>query len=685
MRPASSIPLRVSIPLLLLSCAAAASLIAWRLDVRLIQREIEDHSITAARLRVTRLQATLEYLLRQGDSNGIRMEVSGLATHEDVIAVFVLDEQDRTIAATRYATIGRSAAAITPELPQDLRGQHASRIADVRAAMTGRVVLSGDRRTTASYYPLLMNVDTHTLRPVRGGLVIVLADIQSAKSKAIAAAGRQAVQYVLLFSGLAACAWLFMHFSLTRHVARLVATTQQLASGDLGARTGVDGNNELARVARAFDVMAARIAKDIRGRERAEQQLRRTVSLLQATIESTADGLLIVDHAGRIVSFNERFVSLWRIPRAILDARSDEAALAHALDQLKGPDAFLQQVRRLYADREAESFDVLEFKDGRVFERYSCPQRLDGVTVGRVWSFRDITERTRAEAQMESLHKQLLDASREAGMAEVATNVLHNVGNVLNSVNVSASLVAESMQHSKAADLARVVALLRDHEHDLATFISSDTRGRHLPAYLAHLSEHLRAEQAMTLKELESLRSNVEHIKDIVAMQQRYAKISGVKEIVDVIDLVEDSVSMNADSLTRHGVEVIREFENGPRINLDKHKVLQILVNLVRNAKYACRESARPDKRLVLRVTRAHERVRISVIDNGVGIAPQNLTRIFAHGFTTRKDGHGFGLHSGVLAAQEMGGSLSVHSDGVGQGASFTLELPLHASEPAHA
>jgi signal transduction histidine kinase len=126
-------------------------------------------------------------------------------------------------------------------------------------------------------------------------------------------------------------------------------------------------------------------------------------------------------------------------------------------------------------------------------------------------------------------------------------------------------------------------------------------------------------------------------------------------------------------------VEVVREFENVPPMNVDKHKLLQILVNLVRNAKYACQESERVDKQMTVRVANGDGRIKISVIDNGVGIPPENLTRIFNHGFTTRKDGHGFGLHSGALAAKEIGGSLNVHSDGPGQGAAFTLELPCPA------
>jgi signal transduction histidine kinase len=215
----------------------------------------------------------------------------------------------------------------------------------------------------------------------------------------------------------------------------------------------------------------------------------------------------------------------------------------------------------------------------------------------------------------------------------------------------------------------------------LGEFITNDANGKHIPAHLAQLSEHLVAEQTVNVRELESLRRNVEHIKEIVAMQQNYATVGGVKEMVNVTKLAEDSLHINEGTLSRHRVEVIREFAPVPPMNVEKHKILQILVNLVRNAKQACQESAHVDRRLTMRVASGAGRVQISVIDNGVGILPENLTRIFSHGFTTRKGGHGFGLHSGSLAAAEMGGSLTVHSDGPGQGAAFTLELPLPTAE----
>ncbi len=281
------------------------------------------------------------------------------------------------------------------------------------------------------------------------------------------------------------------------------------------------------------------------------------------------------------------------------------------------------------------------------------------------------------EQELESVHQQLVEASRRGGMAEIATNVLHNVGNVLNSVNISTGLIVQSVKQSKTSSLARVVTLLQEHAHDLGAFITHDSRGKHVPAHLAQLAEHLQAEQEGNLHELESLQRNVEHIKQIVAMQQNYATFGGVKEIINVVDLVEDSLRLNERALSRHEVQLIREFEPVPPLNVEKHKVLQILVNLLRNAKHACQDAERRDKRLTVRVANGEGRVRISVMDNGVGIPPENLTRIFNHGFTTRKKGHGFGLHSGALAAKELGGSLTVHSDGPGRGAVFTLELPL--------
>jgi signal transduction histidine kinase len=290
----------------------------------------------------------------------------------------------------------------------------------------------------------------------------------------------------------------------------------------------------------------------------------------------------------------------------------------------------------------------------------------------------EIAERRRMETEVERTHQELIIASRQAGMAEVATSVLHNVGNVLNSVNVSTGVIADKISNSKLNNIARVAEMFQSHSENLAKFLEQDVKGRQLPQYLGRLADHLKTEQTILLSELDSLRMNVEHIKGIVGMQQSYAKVFGSTEAVKPTDLVEDALRMNSGSLERHEVRVVRDYQPDlPQVVVDKHKMLQILVNLICNAKKACDESRFPERLLTVRVSADEQKLQIAVVDNGVGIPRDNLTRIFNHGFTTRKDGHGFGLHSGALAAKEMGGALLAHSEGPGKGAQFTLSIPL--------
>lgn len=314
-------------------------------------------------------------------------------------------------------------------------------------------------------------------------------------------------------------------------------------------------------------------------------------------------------------------------------------------------------------------------ESGTVLVEHGQPVAMRGI-------FQDITRQKRDADQLDKLNRQLMGTSRLAGMAEVATGVLHNVGNVLNSVSVSATVVAERLRRSKLTNLRRATSLLREQNGRLAEYLTSDPKGKLIPEYLATVADQLAGEQTKLIARMSSLGEHVEHIKEIVAMQQSYAKVSGVYEDLSVSGLVEDALRMNAAAFDRHGIELVQEFaEHLPQVRVDRHKVLQILINLLRNAKYAMDRHAGHSKRLVVRVGLASsDRVKITIADSGVGIAPEHLNRIFNHGFTTKKDGHGFGLHSGANAAKEMGGTLTAHSDGPGKGAQFTLQLPTVAS-----
>ncbi len=268
-----ALPLRILLPALLLTCTAAAALIAWKLSTRLVIEQIETEFLEESRLRITGLQSTLEYLFRKDDLSGVRIEVSGMATRSDVVGAFVVDERNVIVAATRYATIGRPSAAILAELPTDLRAGHAARIAAIQNSQPGSIVLSQNRHVAVAYYPLLVTADEHALRSARRGVVVLISDMQSAKDRALAAVGRQAVDFALLFGGLAVCGWAGVHLGMTRRVERLLLATRKLAAGDLSIRTGVNGNDELSQVAAGIDAMAEQLAVDLERRRRVEQEL----------------------------------------------------------------------------------------------------------------------------------------------------------------------------------------------------------------------------------------------------------------------------------------------------------------------------------------------------------------------------------------------------------------------------
>jgi two-component system NtrC family sensor kinase len=282
----------------------------------------------------------------------------------------------------------------------------------------------------------------------------------------------------------------------------------------------------------------------------------------------------------------------------------------------------------------------------------------------------EIQERQRAEAA-------LIDASREAGMAEVATGVLHNVGNVLNSVNVGVTGVRERLEASRFGHLRKTVDLIERHRDDLPAFLTTHPQGQTIPAFLSKLTKHLEDEHSHLRGQMDALQEHVDHITQIVSMQQSHARVFGVMETIQPGALIEEAVRVNADSLARHQVVIDRQFVSQRTVTTDRHRVLQILVNLLRNANQAIQEANPVERRVTIRLDdKGSDRIVISVSDTGAGISRDDLPKIFRHGFTTKKNGHGFGLHSSALAAGEMKGKLSVFSEGPARGATFALELP---------
>ena len=330
-----------------------------------------------------------------------------------------------------------------------------------------------------------------------------------------------------------------------------------------------------------------------------------------------------------------------------------------------------------------KSFDGGEWKhrkrNGEVIEvRLTAHAIVFAGKVTKIVLAKDVTEQNRAQKQLEEMHLKLVEASRAAGMAEIATGVLHNVGNVLNSVNVSANLLADSVRKSKAASVRKVADLLDTNKADLPAFFSAGGKGQMMPGYLATLAQQIEAEQQGRLTEIEQLTKNIAHIKDIVAMQQDYAKISGVMQEFAPHALLDEALLMAETVLKRGSVTVEMDCPTTlPLVNTDRHKVLQILVNLISNAQQAMDDTPVHERRLTIGVTCQDGHASIAIRDSGCGIAKENLTRVFNHGFTTKPTGHGFGLHSAANAATEIAGSLTGESEGPGKGATFTLMLPL--------
>lgn len=292
----------------------------------------------------------------------------------------------------------------------------------------------------------------------------------------------------------------------------------------------------------------------------------------------------------------------------------------------------------------------------------------------------DVTEQVRQEERKVRLQLQLQEASRQAGMAEVATGVLHSVGNVLNSVSVSAALLTSRLRESRAVNVQRLAQLLPDQTSALVSFFATDPRGQELPGYLRQLGEHLVRENRELQDEARALATHVEHIGAIVAAQQTYARRGGNPEELDVAELIERTIvlhfSLGSD------ITVRRDYHALARVTIDRHKVMQILANLLSNAHHAIRAQAHGPKVLTVRLRPAPPgSFQIDVEDSGVGISEAVMGRLFEFGFTTRKDGHGFGLHSSAALAREMGGSLRAYSRGTGLGACFTLRLPMTRSE----
>ncbi|CAN5524453.1 hypothetical protein BH10PLA1_BH10PLA1_14430 [soil metagenome] len=426
------------------------------------------------------------------------------------------------------------------------------------------------------------------------------------------------------------------------------------------------------------------LAKNEIGKRReAEESARRAELRLQTILDNEPEGVLVCSSDGHIRQLNPSSIHLFEL--AVGDDRNRSLLSFVAPEEQARVGAWLKTIASGQPGR--QTIRVIGNRGGEKWlDAHAVPLKWgDEASAEVLIVARDVTAARAAEVERERLQSQLVTASRQAGMADIATGILHNVGNVLNTINVSAHIMTDKLRQSRVPSVGKAADLLIEQRATLPEFLTTDVRGKQFPDFLGKLAGVLRTEHEEMLGTLRGLSEGLDHLKAIVHSQQSFAGKVRVEEALRPAAVFEEAVKLNVASCERHHVNLVREFAELPAVSIDKHKTLQILINLITNAKDAIKSKQAQDGKITLRLTRGENAgkpsVRFEVRDNGVGIKPENLNKIFSMGFTTRKDGHGFGLHSAANFAKEMGGRLLATSDGQGCGAAFVLELPFVAGE----
>jgi signal transduction histidine kinase len=268
-------------------------------------------------------------------------------------------------------------------------------------------------------------------------------------------------------------------------------------------------------------------------------------------------------------------------------------------------------------------------------------------------------------------------SAHEAGMSEIATGILHNVGNVLNSTNVSVETIIKKLDHSVVDGLYKANNLLEQNINSLSDFLTINPKGKKLMNYYLELGVAVKGESDLLKKEASDLMKRLNLIKDIINTQQTYAKGSAeYKEQVSLIDIAENAIMAQSTSLIRHEIKLLRKFSEVPLVFAQKTKLVHVILNLVKNAKEAMSTVQDREKIITIEIGRNNlNKIFLSVTDTGQGVERENLTKIFSHGFTTKQNGHGFGLHFCANATDEMDAKISAASDGLEKGTSFIIEF----------
>lgn len=485
-------------------------------------------------------------------------------------------------------------------------------------------------------------------------------------------------------------------------IQRLMIAAKAVAQGDLNAEVMVTSQDEIGQLGNSFNDMV----NDLRGaalkelqfieelndinhelEERVQkrtEELERNETKIRAILDNIGEGIIVLNENGTIESINPAAENIFAMQTGeaiglnsallIADSDLDDATeLDHYNDEIHG--AFHsrdnQQPKEYQGLRSDGSTFPLEFV---VSAMHVGDKRM------RVCILRDVTTRKETEATLADAQSQLVDAAHKSGMADMATGVLHNIGNILNSVNLAVEEIHTVSSGSKIAGLLKANDLLLQHQEDMQAFLTQDARGQKLPQYFIKMGKVLNDEMTEINQESKELIKKVTMMKEVISTQQSYAKSGFHSEQLNLTELIEDALKIQEASLKKWGVKLTKNFADTPVCMGQKSKLLQVITNLVKNAKEAMNDNDqfnRPKEMSIETGMLNDNIVYLTIKDNGCGINEEQLTKIFNHGFTTKETGHGFGLHTCANAMTEMKGALKVDSEGVQKGATFTVTIPV--------
>lgn len=285
-----------------------------------------------------------------------------------------------------------------------------------------------------------------------------------------------------------------------------------------------------------------------------------------------------------------------------------------------------------------------------------------------------VTERTR---ELREAEQSLLENAHKAGMAEIAIGVLHHIGNTLNSLNISSHLIEEELDRSALNKLLRANKVLAEHEGDLTNWLQEDPKGLQLIKYQIEVGRRLEKEQRKILEETHKMEQHIKLMRDVIFSQQEYARGGAFKQMTKLDELMNEVIQLEQFTMEKCGIRMVRNFHSIPSVFISTNKVRYIFLHLLKNAREAL-ERVDCERRIEVVIDQEQSGfVMVSISDNGEGIPEEDIVHIFNSGYTTKENGHGFGLHTCANAMAEMGGKIEVHSDGKGTGATFTLHFPV--------